>query len=78
MQSLQSLVIGNFLWPGGRRGRASYRDSRFSGCSVPILFGPVEISRLNLKLWLPTGVDVSVQANGIVLHEQHVYSDYRM
>jgi hypothetical protein len=46
--------------------------------TAKILFGPVDISRLILKLWLPTGVDVSVQANGLVLQEQHVYSNYCM
>ncbi len=43
-----------------------------------ILFGPVDISQLNLKLWLPVGVDVSVENAGLNFEEQHAYSKYRM
>ncbi len=43
-----------------------------------ITFGPVDISGLNLKLWLPVEVDVSVEAGGLVYQEEHVYSKYRM
>ena len=43
-----------------------------------IVFGAVDISQLNLKLWLPMGVDVSVEDNGLIFEEQHVYSKYRM
>ncbi len=46
--------------------------------TAKILFGPVEISRLNLQLWLPMGVDVRVEANGLAVQEQHVYSNYRL
>ena len=46
--------------------------------TAKISFGPVEISQLNLKLWLPMSVDVAVEANGLMFQEQHVYSKYRM
>ncbi len=46
--------------------------------TAKILFGPVDISLLNLELWLPMGVDVSVEANGLAVQEQHVYSNYRL
>ena len=46
--------------------------------TAKILFGPVDISRLNLELWLPMGVDVNVEANGLAVQEQHAYSKYRL
>lgn len=46
--------------------------------TAKILFGTVDIAQLNLKLWLPVGVDVRVQADGLVFQEQHVYSNYHM
>jgi hypothetical protein len=46
--------------------------------TAKILFGPVDISRLNLELWLPMGVDVRVEANGLAVQEQHAYSNYRL
>ena len=46
--------------------------------TAKILFGPVDISRLNLDLWLPMGVDVSVEENRLAIREQHVYSNYHL
>ncbi len=46
--------------------------------TAKISFGPVEISQLGLKLWLPMSVDVHLEANGLFYQEQHVYSKYRM
>ena len=46
--------------------------------TAKILFGPVDIARLNLELWLPMGVDVSAEVQGLALQEQHVYSKYRL
>jgi hypothetical protein len=46
--------------------------------TAKILFGPVGIGELNLELWLPMGVDVSMEDNGVVLQEQHAYSHYHM
>jgi hypothetical protein len=43
-----------------------------------ILFGPVNIAQLNLELWLPMGVDVRFEDNGVDLQEQHFYSHYHM
>lgn len=43
-----------------------------------IVFSPADISQLNLHLWLPSAVDVTVRANGLFFREQHKYSKYRM
>jgi hypothetical protein len=43
-----------------------------------ILFGRVNIAQLSLELWLPMGVDVRFEDNGVVLQEQHAYSHYHM
>ncbi len=46
--------------------------------TAKILFGPVDISQLNLDLWLPMGVEVNVEADGLAVQEQHAYSKYRL
>jgi hypothetical protein len=43
-----------------------------------ILFGPVHIPTLDLKLWLPQAVHVEMEARGRIVQEQHKYSKYRL
>jgi hypothetical protein len=43
-----------------------------------ILFGPVQIPTLDLKLWLPQAVHVEMEARGQIVQEQHKYSKYRL
>ncbi|MFZ1157355.1 MAG: hypothetical protein WAO10_06230, partial [Candidatus Sulfotelmatobacter sp.] len=43
-----------------------------------ILFGPVQIPTLDLKLWLPQSVHVEMEARGQIVQEQHKYSKYRL
>ena len=57
---------------------APQQDAGLQRETAKILFGPVDISRLNLELWLPMGVDVNVEADGLAVEEQHVYSKYRL
>lgn len=46
--------------------------------TAKIIFGPVSISQLNLKLWLPMEVDVNIEHDGLFSQELHTYSDFRM
>ena len=43
-----------------------------------IVFGPVAIAQLNLRLWLPMEVDVNVEHDGLYSQELHTYSNFRM
>jgi hypothetical protein len=43
-----------------------------------ILFGPVNIARLDSALWLPQAVNLEMEARGQVFHEEHKYSKYRL
>jgi hypothetical protein len=57
---------------------APQQEAGFQKETAKILFGAVDISGLNLELWLPMGVNVRVEANGLAVQEQHVYSKYRL
>ena len=43
-----------------------------------ILFGPVNIARLDSVLWLPLAVNLEMESRGQVFHEEHRYSKYRL
>jgi hypothetical protein len=46
--------------------------------TAEIVFGAVEITQVNLQLWLPRLVDFEMEANGQFVHEDHKYLDYRL
>jgi hypothetical protein len=50
----------------------------FQRQTVNILFGPVQVPKLGLTLWLPQAVHAEMEARGQIVQEEHKYSKYRL